>query len=62
MPYRISCCNCKREIDYDKGELFFVAQPTIFEPPEWKRVTYGGYKQIILCKKCIRKKRRWKKK
>ncbi|MCK5159113.1 MAG: hypothetical protein KAR08_08145 [Candidatus Heimdallarchaeota archaeon] len=62
MGYTIKCCNCKKEIDLDNKELFFVVQPTIFEDNDWKRVKYGGFKQFMLCIKCIRKKRKWKKK
>ena len=61
MGYKITCCNCKEEIDIENKELFFVVQPTIFKNNDWKRVTYGGFKQLIICKKCLRKKRRWKK-
>lgn len=60
MVYIIKCCNCKKEIDLVNKELFFVVQPTIFEDNDWKRVKYGRFKQFMLCKKCLRKKRRWK--
>ena len=60
--YTIKCCNCKREIDLDAKELFFVVQPTIFEDNDWKRVTYGGFKQFMLCKNCIKTKKKWKNK
>ena len=57
MGYTVKCCNCKKEIDIKNKELFFVVQPTIFEDNAWKRVTYGGFKQFMLCTKCIRKKK-----
>lgn len=62
MIYIMKCCNCKKQIDINNKELFFVVQPTIFEDNDWIRTKYGGFSQFIICKKCIRKKRRWNKK
>ena len=61
MGYHITCCNCKKEINLEKREPYFVVQPTIFENNDWKRVTFAGFKQIIICIKCLIKKERWKK-
>ncbi|KKM61877.1 hypothetical protein LCGC14_1527460, partial [marine sediment metagenome] len=27
MGYNITCCNCKREINLEKKEPFFIVQP-----------------------------------
>jgi len=61
MGYIITCCNCKENINIEEKELFFVVQPTIFEDYECKRTTYGGFKQLILCKKCLRDEKMFKK-
>jgi len=63
MPYNITCCNCKKEIPVKNGktEMFFIVQPTMLKDFEWKRITYGGFKQLMICKKCILKRSRRRK-
>jgi len=66
MPYNITCCKCKEQIPIQDGnsEMFFMVQPAKLEDNDWKRVKYGGFKQLMICKKCIfgKKKRKLRRK